>query len=182
MKLGIFVGSFNPVHEGHIKVANYLLDNDYVDKVIMLPTPNYWHKTNLLDVKKRVEMLKFYESDKIIIDDKNNHFKYTYQVLLSLEKEHPNDELYLIIGSDNLEHLHLWDNLSTLFRFKVIVLRRGKIERNEYLHKYEKKLIYIDDFKNINVSSTEIRKGNYNNIDESVKDYIIKNKLYCENK
>ena len=60
MKLGIYVGSFNPVHKGHIKVANYLLKNNYVDKVIMLPTPNYWHKTNLLDVNKRVEMLKFY--------------------------------------------------------------------------------------------------------------------------
>ena len=182
MRIGVFVGSFNPVHKGHIKVANYLLDNDYVDKVIMLPTPNYWHKNNLLDVKKRVEMLKFYESEKIIIDDKNNKYKYTYQVLLSLEKEYPNDELFLIIGSDNIEKLHLWDNISILFRFKVIVLRRDKTERNEYLKEYEKNFIYVDNFKNIQVSSSEIRKGNYKNLDAKVKDYIIKNRLYCEDR
>ena len=182
MRIGVFVGSFNPVHKGHIKVANYLLDNDYVDKVIMLPTPNYWHKNNLLDVKKRVEMLKFYESEKIIIDDKNNKYKYTYQVLLSLEKEYPNDELFLIIGSDNIEKLHLWDNISILFRFKVIVLRRDKTERNEYLKKYEKNFIYVDNFKNIQVSSSEIRMGNYKNLDDKVKDYIIKNRLYCEDR
>lgn len=182
MRIGVFVGSFNPVHKGHIKVANYLLDNDYVDKVIMLPTPNYWHKNNLLDVKKRVEMLKFYESEKIIIDDKNNKYKYTYQVLLSLEKEYPNDELFLIIGSDNIEKLHLWDNISILFRFKVIVLRRDKTERNEYLKEYEKNFIYVDNFKNIHVSSSEIRMGNYKNLDDKVKDYIIKNRLYCEDR
>lgn len=42
MKLGIFVGSLNQVHEGHIKVAKYLLANNYVDKVLLLATPNYW--------------------------------------------------------------------------------------------------------------------------------------------
>lgn len=182
MKLGIYVGSFNPVHKGHIKVAKYLLNNNYVDKVIMLPTPNYWHKTNLLDVNKRVEMLKFYENDKIIIDDKNNHYKYTYQVLLSLQEQYPNDELFLIIGSDNIEKLHLWDNLNIIFRFKVIVLRRDKIQRNEFLKKYEDNFIYIDNFKNISVSSSEIREGNYKNLDENVRDYIIKNHLYNENR
>lgn len=180
MRLGVYVGSFNPVHKGHIKVVNYLLDNDYVDKVIMLPTPSYWYKKNLLDVKKRVEMLKFYENDKIIIDDKHNNYEYTYQILLSLEKEYPNDELYLIIGSDNIEKLHMWDNINTILRFKVIVLRRDKIQRNEYLQEHEKNFIYIDNFKNITVCSSDIRKGNYNNLDEKVKDYIIKNKLYSE--
>ena len=63
MKLGLYVGSFNPVHNGHIKVINYLLDNDLVDKVIVLPTPNYWDKQNLLDLKTRVEMLKIIERE-----------------------------------------------------------------------------------------------------------------------
>ncbi len=182
MRIGVFVGSFNPVHNGHIKVVNYLLDNCYVDKVIMLPTPNYWDKNNLLDVNKRVEMLKFFENDKIKVDDKNNRYQYTYQVLLSLEKEYPNDELYLIIGSDNIKKLHMWDNINTLLRFKVIILRRDTIERNEYLKEYEKNFIYIDNFENINVSSTEIRKGNYNNLDERVKNYIIENKLYSNDR
>ena len=97
-------------------------------------------------------------------------------------KEYPNDELFLIIGSDNIEKLHLWDNLNIIFRFKVIVLRRDKIQRNEFLKKYEDNFIYIDNFKNISVSSSEIREGNYKNLDENVRDYIIKNHLYNENR
>ena len=54
MKLGIYVGSFNPVHNGHLKVINYLLDNNLVDKVLVLATPNYWDKQDILDVKDRI--------------------------------------------------------------------------------------------------------------------------------
>ena len=85
MKLGIFVGSFNPVHEGHIKVANYLLDNNYVDKVLMLATPNYWDKQDLIDLKHRVNMLRFYETNNIVVDDIHNTYPYTYQVLRELK-------------------------------------------------------------------------------------------------
>ena len=57
MKLGIYVGSFNPPHKGHTKVASYLVRNGYVDKVLILPTPNYWNKTDLVDIEKRVDNL-----------------------------------------------------------------------------------------------------------------------------
>ena len=108
MRLGVFVGSFNPVHNGHIHIINYLLDNNYLDKVLVLPTPNYWDKNDLIDIDKRVDMLKFFETDKIIIDNVHNNYPYTYQVLDSLKKDYPDDELNLIIGSDNLERFHLW--------------------------------------------------------------------------
>ena len=44
MKIGIYIGSFNPPHKGHIKIINYLLNNNYVDKIIVIPTGNYWNK------------------------------------------------------------------------------------------------------------------------------------------
>ena len=78
MRLGVFVGSFNPVHEGHIKVANYLLDNNYVDKVLLLATPNYWDKKDLLPIEDRVNTLKFYETDNIVVDNIHNKYTYTY--------------------------------------------------------------------------------------------------------
>ncbi len=56
MKLGVYVGSFNPPHKGHLKVANYLLNNKIVDKVIMMATPGYWDKKNINSVKIREEM------------------------------------------------------------------------------------------------------------------------------
>ena len=63
MKLGIYIGSFNPPHKGHIKVINYLLDNDYVDKILVVPTGNYWDKQDLVDIRDRIKMLQFYEND-----------------------------------------------------------------------------------------------------------------------
>ena len=86
MKLGLYVGSFNPVHNGHIKVINYLLDNNLVDKVLVLPTPNYWDKQDIIDVKDRINMLKFFETENIIIDSIHNNYPYTYQVIDSIKK------------------------------------------------------------------------------------------------
>ena len=57
MKLGLYVGSFNPVHNGHLKVINYLLDNNIVDKVIVLPTPNYWDKQDIIDVIESISQV-----------------------------------------------------------------------------------------------------------------------------
>ena len=60
MKLGVFVGSFDPIHVGHIKVIDYLIDNNYLDRIVILPTLNYWNKNNLTDVNIRYEMLMKY--------------------------------------------------------------------------------------------------------------------------
>ena len=61
MKTGVYVGSFNPPHLGHLHVINFLIDQKYVDKVIVIPTGNYWHKNNIIDIKHRINMLKFYK-------------------------------------------------------------------------------------------------------------------------
>ena len=45
MKIGVYGGSFNPVHKGHIKIANYVIDNNLVDKLLIVPSYNYWIKT-----------------------------------------------------------------------------------------------------------------------------------------
>ena len=178
MRIGVFVGSFNPVHDGHIKVANYLLENDYVDKVLILPTPNYWDKQDLIPVRHRYRMLKFYETDKIIIDNKHNNYPYTYQVLRSLKKDY-NDDLYLIIGADNIERFNEWRNYEEILENKIIVLNRNNININKYLKKYKKEqFIPITDFPFINVSSTEIRNGKFTHLKPEVIDYIKKHNLY----
>ena len=81
MKIGVYVGSFNPVHKGHKFVINYLLENNYLDKIIIISTRNYWDKDDLIDLEHRVNMLKFYESDKIIINCELSDKEYTYEVL-----------------------------------------------------------------------------------------------------
>ena len=179
MKIALYVGSFNPVHNGHIKVMNYLIDNKIVDKVLVLPTPNYWNKQDLISVNDRINMLKFFETDKIIIDTIHNNYPYTYQVIDSIKKDYKNDDLYLVIGSDNLEKLYLWKNIEKILENYVIVFQRGKTNINSYLEKYDKsKFIIIDNFQNIEVSSTEIRNGGKDNVDKKVLEYIRNNQLY----
>lgn len=179
MRLGIYIGSFNPPHLGHKKVIEFLLEKNYVDNVLIVPTGNYWNKTNIIDISKRIEMLKFYENDNIIIDTTHNNYPYTYELLNALKKSYPKDELYLIIGSDNLEELHKWKNIDEILKNKIIVLRRNNIMKNPYID--DTNIIYVDNFDNIDISSTEIKKGDYKYLDSNIKDYIIKNNLYKEN-
>ena len=179
MRLGIYVGSFNPVHNGHLKVIHYLLDHDLVDKVFVLATPNYWDKQDLACVDDRVAMLKFFEDKNIIIDTIHNNYPYTYQVLESIKKDYKDDELFLILGSDNIIQFHKWKNLDIILKYNIIVFKRGEMDISKYLKNFDNnKIKIIDDFKYLDVSSTNIRNGSNDNLDKKVINYINKKKLY----
>ena len=178
MRLGIYVGSFNPPHEGHHKVMKYLLEKNLVDKVLLLPTPNYWDKNDLIDINDRINMLKVYEEEKIEVDTTHNQNPFTYQVLRSLKKDYKDDELYLVIGSDNLERFHEWKEIKEILENKVIVLKRKNIIKNRQLEEYSHQFIYCEDFEFIDVSSTDIRNGNSKYLHPEIKKYIEEHHLY----
>jgi len=178
MRLGIYVGSFNPPHEGHHKVMKYLLEKNLVEKVLLLPTPNYWDKNDLLNIEDRIKMLKVYEEENIEVDEKHNKYPYTYEVLRSIKKDYPKDELYLVIGSDNLERFHEWKNIDEILENKVIVLKRNKIVKNPYLEKYKNQFLYQEDFEPIIVSSTDIRQGENKYLHPAIKKYMEDHNLY----
>ncbi len=188
MKIGVYVGSFNPPHLGHKKIINHLLDN-YLDKVIIVPTGSYWEKNNLIDIKDRIKMLKFYETKNIIIDEENNHLPYTYQVLENLEKKYQ-EELYLIIGADNLINFDKWKNFNTLLKYNLIIMNREDIDAKYYQKKHHiTKGHIINDFPKQDVSSTIIRdllknkkyKESEIYLDKNVLEYVKINNLYQEN-
>ena len=179
MRLGVYVGSFNPVHIGHIDVVNYLIKEKYVDKVLIVPTLNYWNKFNLIDIKHRINMLKYFENEDIKIDTKNNKYIYTYELLNKLSKEY-DDELYLIMGADNIIEFDKWKNYKKLLKYKIIIVNRNNIDINKYIKKYDtNNFIVINDYKYIDISSTELRENlNSKYIDKKVLDYIKKNNLF----
>lgn len=185
MRLGVYVGSFNPVHEGHIKIAKFLLNNNYVDKVLMIPTLGYWTKLVDISLYHRIKMLKFYESNKIIIDTKHNNLEYTYEILDALKKE-TNAELFLIIGADNLVNFHLWKNVHKIKELaKILVINRDGIDTSKYINN-DIKFILVDGFKSVNISSSKIKEyilaGKYDKINKVMNNHVIKyikdNKLY----
>lgn len=185
MRIGVYVGTFNPVHKGHIEVINHLLNDDYVDKVLVIPTGDYWDKTNLIDVKKRIEMFKLYENEKIIVNDVLNNLPFTYLILNELKKEYVKDDLYLIIGADNIPKFHLWKEVDEILKNNILVLPRDNINIEEYLIDYDNKDHFkvVKDFEVIDISSTMIR-DNINKkditkyIDDKVLKYIKENNLY----
>ena len=86
MRIGIYPGSFNPVHKGHIKIVRHLLRKHYVDKVLIVATGNYWQKQDLLPVKDRIRMLKYFRNENIVIEEEYNELPYTYQLMRKLKK------------------------------------------------------------------------------------------------
>lgn len=186
MKIGVYVGSFNPVHKGHKFIIDYLLNNKYVDKIEIIPTGNYWDKNDLLDINDRIKMLKFYETDNIVINTNLNNLEYTFQILRELNKE--KGELYLIIGADNLTKFHLWKNIDELLNYKIIVLPRNNLKSDNFNVEFRNKdnFIFVNNFEQIDITSTSIRKMIKEKdifklsemLDKKILNYIIEQNLY----
>ena len=186
MKIGIYVGSFNPPHKGHIKIVDHLINN-YLDKIIIIPTGNYWDKNDLIDIEHRINMLKLYKKENIIIDEENNKIEYTYQILNILSKKYREDELYLVIGADNIINFDKWKNYEEILKYNLIILNRSNIDIIKYLNNLNKKdkYIIVNDLPSIDISSTMIRDKIKNKeedlikyIDSGVYEYIKSKKLY----
>lgn len=176
MKLGIFVGTFNPVHKGHIYLVNELLKQNYFDKIFVVPTLSYWNKINIVPLKHRINMLKFYETDNIIIDTENNTKEYTYQIMDIYHDNYPNDIIKLIIGADNLEKFNKWKRYKHILDYGLVVIARDKINLEKNY-----KNIEIASINEYNISSTEVRLDKEKQkkyLDKKVLKYIKENNLY----
>jgi len=163
MRIGIYPGSFNPVHKGHIKIVRHLLRKHYVDKVLIVATGNYWQKQDLLPVKDRIRMLKYFKNENIVIEEEYNELPFTYQLMRKLKKRYPDDTLSLIIGADMVVTFDRWKRFQELLKYDFIILKRDGIDVCSYMEKLGKKnYAAVSDLDEIEVSSTYIR----NHIDD----------------
>jgi len=198
MKIGIFGGSFNPPHNYHEEIANTLLKEGYLDKVIFVPTGiKYEYKNNLEKNKHRYNMLKIIANKNKNLSVSRHEFTknvtYTYSTLDYFRNKYkPTDEIYFICGTDNLSYIDKWQKGEYLLKnYKFLIINRLGNDINELLkiyQKYRKNIIPVALASN-NISSTLIRKllleKNYQELelilDKDVLNYIKENKLY-ENK
>ncbi|MDR2087567.1 MAG: nicotinate-nucleotide adenylyltransferase [Dysgonamonadaceae bacterium] len=134
MKIGIFPGSFNPVHIGHLAIANYLAEYEGFDEIWFLITPQnpLKKKTDLLDQNFRLSMLEKsingYEKFKInTIEWEMSPPTYTVNTLQKLRIQYPQHEFVLVIGSDNWNTFHRWKDYQLILKnFKTLIYpRRG---------------------------------------------------------
>lgn len=190
MKIGIFGGSFNPPHNMHKKIALFLLDKGYVDKVIFVPTgTKYRYKNNLLPNNIRYEMVKIMTDKEPNMEvssyELKNHLVSTYETLDHFKSIYPNDEIYFICGTDNLSYIDTWKRGEYILdNYHLLIIKRVTDDYHELLkrfNKYEKNIIMVDGLEMDDVSSTKIRSDIINNkdyLDEDVLKYITSNHLY----
>lgn len=186
MKVGIYGGSFNPVHKGHIFVAKFIKEYLQLDLLLIIPVGIPSHKEDILaDSRLRFEMCKkaFAGIDGIIVSDielKSEDVSYTYDTLLKVIKKYPNADYFEIIGEDSGENFHKWKNYQEILKLsKVVVLRRKgyktKIEDNNII---QVENTYVD-FSSTDVRE-KIKKGMEikDMVPEEVEKIIFENSLY----
>lgn len=137
-KYGIFGGSFNPIHYGHLMICEYIKEEMGLDKVIFIPTGNPPHKEIGVSAEDRYEMVRLAISpnpDFEISDIETTRVKlsYTVDTIRELKKIYKEEKLYFLIGLDSLFQLKTWkkiEDLSQEIEF-VVALRPGYINKEE---------------------------------------------------
>jgi nicotinate-nucleotide adenylyltransferase len=164
MKIGLFFGSFNPVHTGHLLIANYFNQFAGFDKIWFVISPQNPFKQNdkLLNENIRLQMLELAISGDTRFEASKVEFNierpsYTVQTLKHLRLQYPNDEFSPIIGGDNLQSFHLWKDYTEILEHHTIyVYRRAGFHENPILANNDK--IKIFEVPLLNISSTYIRE------------------------
>lgn len=197
-KIGILGGTFNPIHTGHLILAERAYDEFGLDKVLIIPTgiSHFKLNDNVLGKDIRLEMTA------LAIED-NEHFElslievnrpgnsYTYETLELLKRENPDNEYYLIVGADSLFAMETWVKPDIIFRDAVILaaVRDGegieeiKSKADELKEKFGADVRILNS-PMIDISSTEIRERVKNGnsikylVTDKVADYIYDNNLY----
>jgi len=166
MKIGLYFGTFNPIHVGHLTIANHLVEHSDLDQVWFVVTPlsPFKKKSSLLDNHQRLEMVyratkdysKLRPSD---IEFGLNQPNYTIDTLTYLFEKFPEYEFALIMGEDNLKSFHKWKNYEVILENHHLYvyprLSKGKVETQ--FDKHPK--IHHVDAPIIELSSTFIRNS-----------------------
>ena len=195
MKIGIFGGSFNPPHIMHKKIAEQLIKEKYLDKVIFVPTGmKYEYKNNLISNEDRYHMLELLIKDNpnLLVSDYEftEEVTYTYQTLDYFKEKYKEDSIYFICGTDNLSYLDKWKRGDyILANYPLLIIKRNTDNLSFLLDKFKeyKNNIIVTSIEPVDLSSTEIRnlikednKLIKEYLSEEVLDYIKNNKLYKE--
>ncbi|MFV8324615.1 nicotinate (nicotinamide) nucleotide adenylyltransferase [Flavobacterium sp. ZS1P14] len=164
MKIGLYFGTFNPIHVGHLIIANHMAEHADLDQVWMVVTPHnpLKKKSTLLDDYHRLQMVYLATEDFPKIKPSDFEFKlsqpnYTVNTLVHLQEKYPNYEFSLIMGEDNLKSLHKWKNYEAILEnHEIYVYPRISSEVENLTFKNHAK-IHMIDAPVVEISSTFIR-------------------------
>ncbi len=190
MKIGLFFGSFNPIHIGHLIIANHLVEYTDLKEVWFVVTPHNPHKkkATLLDDYQRLYMVRLATEPYLHLKASDIEFKlpqpnYTIHTLAHLEDKFPQHEFALIMGADNLSQIHSWKNGDLLLeRYSIYVYPR--VDGAEMSKEsFPDSVIYVDA-PIVELSATQIRSMLRDNknirplVPIEVHEYLEQNAFY----
>lgn len=166
MKIGLFFGTFNPIHIGHVVIANYIAEYSDLDQVWLVVTPHspFKKKTSLLNDYQRLEMVHLATEDYNKIRPSDIEFNlpqpnYTINTLTYLQEKFPDYEFALIMGEDNLKSFHKWKNFQVILELHNIYVY-PRVSENKIANQFDDhQRIHHVDAPIMELSSTFIRKA-----------------------
>ena len=194
-KIGIMGGTFNPIHNGHVALADAAYKAFSLDKILFMPSGNSYMKQHVLDNSKRVSMvskaiesISYFELSTIEVERFGD--TYTSETLQQLTQQNPDVQYYFIMGADSLFHIEKWKDPEIIFQLSTLIC----MVRDDYnMADIKKKgaelaqrgadILYLNMPK-IDISSTDIRNRVKNHqsiselVPEKVEKYILQEHLY----
>lgn len=178
MNIGLYFGTFNPIHIGHLIISNYMADYTDLDQVWLVVSPQnpLKKKSSLLEDYHRLAIVKVAIDDNLKLRASDIEFKmprpsYTSDTLAYIKDKHQEHQFHLIMGEDNLRTFHKWKNYENILEnHKVYVYPRvltiqeeEEVEEIGYLPKNElqghENVVLCDDAPIMKVSSSFIRQA-----------------------
>jgi nicotinate-nucleotide adenylyltransferase len=191
MKIGLYFGTFNPIHIGHLIIANHFAEYSGLEQIWMVVTPHnpLKNKKTLLDDHERLQLVNLATEDYPKIKPSDIEFKlpqpnYTVNTLAHLQDKFPQHEFSLIMGEDNLKSLHKWKNYEVILKnYAIYVYPRisSELENSNFRNNPN---IHFIDAPIVEISSTFIRENikNKKNVQpllpSKVWEYIDHNNIY----
>ena len=163
MKIGLFFGSFNPLHLGHKIIASYMAEFSNLDKVMFVVSPQnpLKNKQSLLDQHHRLMIIRMEieENSKLQVSDIEFSMpqpSYTIDTLIRLKEKHPEHQYALIMGSDNLQNFHKWKNYQQILEdYSIYVFPRPGFE----IDATHKNIRIVKDVPYMQISASFIRSS-----------------------
>lgn len=196
-KLGIMGGTFNPIHNGHLLLAEMARDELKLDQVLFMPSGNSYMKdsASIVSKKDRIQMTALAISDNpyfklSLLETERQGATYTCDTLTELRELMPEHDLYFILGADSLFSIDRWKNPEMIMQNCVLTasVREGSLkdieEKAEDLKERFRARIHLLPERNIDISSTEIRRRLKEGrsvkymLPDQVLHYIRENNLY----
>ena len=191
--IGIFLGSFDPVHLGHINIAKFVANLEWIDKVLLVPLLDAPHKNTIqASPNRRFKMCQLAAEDHEGIEIENAIINekitgYDLNLIHILQNKNPNAQLHYILGSDVYLNILNWkaiDKLSNMVKFIVFIRDDKHVDQIEYISKNISAQTTTIHIKKDNLSSSMIRNCLYNHqsiekyVNKKVLEYIKKHHLY----